>query len=162
MGTEKQKAAAKTVGEVVELVSGMNGNMQCSCTDPKYVCNMCSPERLAKLKFIADLAQFTGTENYYKHWLGGFRYTDGVKFLADEAEAYWLLDAIFSHQLRKVRTMPFQLWTLTVTNSNAVLSMKEDTGSAEVVHQDIPYTTFPLDEIKLYLIDGVLLLPSEY
>ncbi len=28
--------------------------------------------------------------------------------------------------------------------------------------QRIPYTDFPLPAIKLYLIDGVLMLPSEY
>jgi hypothetical protein len=31
-----------------------------------------------------------------------------------------------------------------------------------VVKQKIPYTNFPLDEVKMYLIDGVILLPSEY
>ena len=28
----------------------------------------------------ADLNQFTGTEQYYRHWLKGIVYTDGVKY----------------------------------------------------------------------------------
>ncbi|MCB8789014.1 DUF6876 family protein [Planktothrix agardhii] len=37
-----------------------------------------------------ELSQFNGTENYYKHSLG-FSYTDGINFLAENAECYWLL-----------------------------------------------------------------------
>jgi len=35
----------------------------------------------------SDLAQFTGTENYYNHHLG-YRYTDGVKYLAEVGKCY--------------------------------------------------------------------------
>lgn len=45
-----------------------------------------------------DLSPFTGTEHWYKHWLGGLLYTDGVKYVADQAGAYWLIDAIASYQ----------------------------------------------------------------
>ncbi len=41
----------------------------------------------------AEPRQFTGTEQYYFNPLfEQFRYTDGVKFLAERAGAYWLLD----------------------------------------------------------------------
>jgi hypothetical protein len=40
----------------------------------------------------SDLAQFIGTENYYRYL--GINLTDGVKFLADEAGAYWLVDIV--------------------------------------------------------------------
>ncbi len=104
-----------------------------------------------------ELNQFTGTENYYKHWLGKV-YTDGVKYMAEKAGAYWLLDAIFSYR----RKEPFQVWILKVKDSQAVLTMQEDTDAPVLVKQEIKYTDFPMDEIKLYLIDGVLLLTSEY
>jgi hypothetical protein len=42
----------------------------------------------------AALAYFTGTTAYYRYWLGITHLTDGVKFLADNAHCYWLLDAI--------------------------------------------------------------------
>ena len=42
------------------------------------------------------LAQFTGTSAYYRisrrHLL-----TDGTKYLAEEAECFWMMDAIASH-----------------------------------------------------------------
>ena len=107
-----------------------------------------------------ELEQFTGTENYYKHWLG-FNYTDGVKYLAEKAKAYWLLDAIGSYQ-PKFKSIPFQIWELVVKNDKGVLTMKEDTNSPILVSQKIPYTDFPLDNVKVWLIDGVAILPSEY
>ena len=36
----------------------------------------------------ADLAQFYGTDNWWRHWTGRITYTDGVKFLAEKAGAY--------------------------------------------------------------------------
>jgi len=47
-------------------------------------------------------------------------------------------------------------------DKSAVVTMREDTGKKALVMQRIGYTDFPLKSIKLYLIDGVLLLPSEY
>jgi hypothetical protein len=56
----------------------------------------------------------------------------------------------------------FQVWKLTVNReeSNAVVRGYNDTKL--IVTQYIPYTDFPLDEVKLYLVDGVILLPAEY
>ena len=55
----------------------------------------------------ADLNQFTGTECYYPHWTKKLVYTDGVKFVADVAEAFWLIDLVASYQPLKVA---FQVW----------------------------------------------------
>lgn len=113
-----------------------------------------------------DLSQFTGTDNWYRHWMG-FTYTDGVKYVADEADAYWLLDAIGSYQKEKMvagnrRLQEFQLWELNVEDHKGILTLREDSGQPIVVEQHIEYTDFPLAYIKLYLEGGVLLLPSEH
>ena len=114
---------------------------------------------LSKTKILNGLAQYTGTENYWKNDLLSFRYTDGVKYLWESCEAYWLLIAISSHR----RTESFQFWNLKVNPDNsAILTMQEDSGEPMLVNQEIKYTDFPLSEIQLYLIDGILLLPSEY
>jgi len=106
-----------------------------------------------------ELHEFIGTEHYYRHWLNRFVYTDGVKYLAERAGAFWLIDAIASYG----RKEPFQLWELAKhENKTATLTMKEDSDRPVLVRQTIKWTDFPLDSIKLYLIDGVLLLPSEY
>ena len=109
----------------------------------------------------SDLEQFVGTEQYYKHWMPGLVFTDGVKYMAEVAGAYWLIDIVASYR----RKEPFQIWELKVDKNAepmAVVIMKEDSDQPELVRQEIPYTDFPLDGIKLYLIDGVLLLTSEY
>lgn len=49
-------------------------------------------------------------------WLRSrFLLTDGAKYLAETAQAFWLMDAIASHQTNKqVAAEPFQIWKLTV------------------------------------------------
>lgn len=43
----------------------------------------------------ADLAHFTGTETWWRHPLfKDFTYTDGVRYVTQEGQAYWLLEAI--------------------------------------------------------------------
>jgi len=116
-----------------------------------------------------DLNRFTGTECYYAY-LVGLKLTDGVKFMADEAGAYWLLDIIASYQCEaKIRREPFQVWELKLSPDNAatgkhqaVVTMKTDSDRPLMVKQQIEYTDFPLDSITLFLIDGVILLTSEY
>jgi len=111
----------------------------------------------------AELVQFIGTQNYYRHFTG-LIYTDGIKYLADKAGAYWLIDLIASWQAKqKVRECYFQIWELKVNEDRtAVITMKEDTNEPIKAKQEIQFTDFPLDHIKLYCVDGVLMLPSEY
>jgi hypothetical protein len=118
-----------------------------------------SPEELA-----AALDQFIGTTQYYRHWLGTL-YTDGVQFLAENAGAYWLLDAISSHQPRAMkdeRLREFQLWRLDLhQDHSADLICLRDTDD-EAFRQHIEYTDFPQLDCRLYVRDNVILLPSEY
>jgi hypothetical protein len=111
-----------------------------------------------------DLSQFTGTENWYRH-SKLLIYTDGIKYVAEEGKAYWLIDAIASYQsqLRKNRRLAeLQLWELKVTNNKAILTCKEDSNCPPIVTQEIEYTDFPLPYIKLYVENEILLLPSEH
>ncbi len=130
---------------------------------------------------LADLSQFTGTEEIHRNFLG-FLYTDGIQYLAEQAEAYWLIDAIasYQHQLKRDEYLAeFQVWVLSVAGEGernypfllpkdgykAVLTCWADTpkeGLKPPVIQQIEYTDFPLSEIKLYVSGGVLMLPSEY
>ncbi len=49
---------------------------------------------------LTALAHFTGTTQWYRNRMfPAYTYTDGVKFLAEEAECYWLIDYVFSNQL---------------------------------------------------------------
>lgn len=113
-----------------------------------------------------DLARFQGTANYYRHWLNQFKYTDGVKYLAEAAEAHWLIDAIASYQRDERVTgdemlQEFQLWQLSVCDGRGTLTLLRDTDDP-VLSQEIEYTDFPLASVNLYLNEKVLMLPSEY
>lgn len=110
------------------------------------------------------LPQFTGTERYY-HLYPGLLLTDGAKYLADEAEAYWLLDVIWSHLPRVPKDEWFVCAKLERQSDSATFTLGD--GNGEVyASQVIPYTDFPLAEITLYAAKQdnvwVVLLPSEY
>lgn len=112
---------------------------------------------------LINLAQFTGTETYYKHPLfPKYRYTDGVRYLAVNAGCYWLLEFIFGHQSNaKIRNTPFQVWRLVKDGDKATITIGD--GNDNVVKTfTLDYTSFPLEEYTLWMIEGVLLLMSEY
>ena len=111
----------------------------------------------------ADLKQFTGTEQWYRHgFVRNVLFTDGAKYVADQAGAYWLLDEIAFAQRgsKKVAGEEFQLWRLTVKDSSASLVCEDGNGNA-VYRKRIPFTDFPLPVIELYFTNSVILLPSE-
>ena len=119
-----------------------------------------------KKKVLDELSNFTGTEGYHRN-LFGLLFTDGVAHVAKELGAFWLIDAVASHQ-RKARQNPrlkdFQLWKLKVTDGTATLTCKEDSGQGQrpKILQKISYTDFPEPGIEFYVINNVMLLKSEY
>ena len=126
-----------------------------------------------KPKELPDLSMHYGSSEYFQHWLplwNGTKmvYTEGIKHLADAVGAYWLIDAIASHQtdkrlVRSQRLREFQLWELKVKpDRSCTLTCRADSNEAPVITQEIEYTDFPLDEITLYVEGDVLLLPSEH
>jgi len=122
-------------------------------------------EQTQELKNLTEeFAGFIGTDEYYKHpFFKELTYTEGVKAMASEYGAYWLIFLIFSHQYKKeVKQEPFQIWEIKSQNKKAVVVMRTDTGNPEIVLQKIPFTDFPEGVLKLYFSDGVLMLPSEY
>ncbi|MEZ5041542.1 MAG: hypothetical protein R2828_16740 [Saprospiraceae bacterium] len=115
-------------------------------------------------KLKAELRQFSGTEQYYFNPLfPSFHYTDGVKYLAEQAGAYWLLYYIFSNQTKaNLLEQAFQVWKLKV-DEDASFKVTVEDGNDQVIDPfKIGFTDFPLDQFELWLIDKVLILPSEY
>jgi hypothetical protein len=112
----------------------------------------------------ADLANFTGSETWHQHWLRKTRFTDGVKYLADQAGAYWLIDEVAINQTRpKIKAEGFQVWVLKVDLEKRKGVLTCDDGNGNVVFaKRIEFTDFPLPEVTLYYTDSTILLPSEY
>lgn len=121
------------------------------------------------------LAQFTGTETWYRHPLARrFVYTDGVKFFAENAGggAYWLLDILGTQPeiATGVTDNTFAVVVLTVADGEGALTVSQDMdGSAPeglVYQRGLDFTDCPEGVWKFYMVfDGehiVCLLPSEY
>ena len=129
---------------------------------------------------LADLNAFTGCERWTRHWMArNLIYSEGMAHVAERAAAYWLLDAIASHEvanpaLTAARTADEELdymrfWTLIVdtTQHNAVLECRKDSDQPALVRQVIEHTDFPFSLTIYAGNDGPgtptkLYLPSEY
>lgn len=112
-----------------------------------------------------DLLQFSGSENWYRHSLNRkVLYTDGAQYLAEQGGAYWLLDSIAIAQthVKAVKAEEFQVWTLKVNPDSTALLTCDDGNKNIVYKQSIPFTDFPLTEVKLYFCNDVIMLTSEY
>ncbi len=113
----------------------------------------------------ADLAQFTGSEQWYRHGINRrVLFTDGAKFVADQAGAYWLLDeiAIIQPHDKRVAAEDFQVWKLAM-NADQTGVLTCDDGNDHVVYtKQIEYTDFPPQGITLWFTNNTILLPSEY
>jgi hypothetical protein len=134
---------------------------------------MTTPEEKARraAKIQDGLAHFNGTEQWFRHSLmQNVLYTEGAQYIAEQAEAYWLIDKITAMQLEPaINDEPFQTWKLTVRDGTADLVCTD--GGKEgrrpvIIHTEhITFTDFPLDEIELWVEKGehtVILLPSEH
>lgn len=112
-----------------------------------------------------DLHHFTGSENWYRHSLNRkVLYTEGAQYLAEHGGAYWLLDSIAVAQahVKAVKAEEFQVWTLKVNSDSTALLTCDDGNGRIVFDQSIPFTDFPLPEVKLYFCNNVIMLPGEY
>ena len=111
------------------------------------------------------LAGFIGTNGYHKHWATSFRLTDGVSYLVENGVS-WLVDHILlwgqEQALCKKDRTHMQVWTLRKTTGNKARLFCTDGNYVPLCEREIDFTDFTLSEVKLMLIDGILLLASEY
>jgi hypothetical protein len=87
-------------------------------------------------------------------------YTEGVRQLAIEIEAYWLLDLVATHLVsreyhtaarRDPRLAEMSFWRLEVADDrSAVLTARTDAGVTPCVTREIPWTDFPLDSAEIW------------
>lgn len=123
-----------------------------------------TPQQLAH-----ELKGFIGTEEYHRlTLLNSVVGTDGVKFLADNAGAYWLIDMIASHLPSIPRSEQFAIVRYAGTpGASGIFSLTDDIPANQTYAvQHIEFSDFPLDEIVMYVQRGgpgwVVMLRSEY
>jgi len=124
-----------------------------------------------------ELRHFTGDFIRYRHPLNQVVYTPGVRHLAEQTEAFWLIDAIaswigsttFNEAVGKSQRIgEMHFWELNVNQDgkSATLFAVEDSAMEPFISQSIPFTDFPLEKVNIWAgFDGqfwTLYLPSEH
>ena len=90
------------------------------------------------------LQHFHGTEMFYQIPLLRTRFTDGLKYLANIADCFWLI-------------------TDTSVIAKSLMSRSEFITIDNILEKHgYRVTDFPLDELRLFFVNGTLMLPSEY
>lgn len=125
---------------------------------------------LSKDEILNTLPYFTGTESYTKHFPFRLLLTDGAKWMAENAECYWVFDIVGSILSKKnIRVQDFLHVTFkrTPNNPKNIAIVTVDDGNENVLYtQKLEYTDFPLDEFSFYVGKQdnywVALLKSEY
>lgn len=123
-----------------------------------------TPEALAALK--SELSHFIGTEKYHR-WSSIFPdfLTDGAKYLAEKAGAFWLMDIVGSVR-RKVLAKGFATLNMTIDGEGGCVVALDDGNGKVFYKQAVPYTDAPFD-VKLFVQPCdenrlCIMLPSEY
>ena len=105
---------------------------------------------------LVALNQFTGSQTFTR-WtpISNSVLTEGALYVADQAGAYWLFDAIQSH-LDETKAD----WAQTVLTVN-------DGNDEPLSSQKVPFTDFPQKQITIWSVRNELnahthMLPSEY
>lgn len=106
------------------------------------------------------LKQFYGSFHYYPY-TNGLKLTDGVKWIAEQASAFWLLDIVASAK-HKVNDS-FAVAEFEKFGTKGFFKLHDGREPQTVYHmQYVPLTDFPLSKIDIWLENTVLLLPSEH
>ncbi|MDY7396766.1 hypothetical protein UMM65_16075 [Aureibaculum sp. 2210JD6-5] len=115
------------------------------------------------------LQYFSGTEMFYQIPLLKTRFTDGLKYLANVAECFWLItdvSVIAKSLLNRSHFITIDFKRLSEKKQDysgyeAEIIYSDGNGNILVTHR-YHFTDFPLDELRLYFVDNTLMLPSEY
>jgi hypothetical protein len=121
-------------------------------------------EIMVSENFELDLSYFYGTEHWYRHPIyQSVTYTDGVKYVAEKCDAYWLVDLFCSTYVTYAKQHYFQTYDLVVdlAQKSAVINVGDGNGEM-ITTIGVEYTDFPVENITIWGVDNVLLLPSEY
>ena len=115
------------------------------------------------------LRHFHGTEMFYQIPLLRTRFTDGLKYLANAADCFWLITDTSVIAKSLMNRSEF----ITIDFKRLPEDKQDFTGyEAEIIYSDgndnilekhgYRATDFPLDELRLFFVNDTLMLPSEY
>ena len=116
-----------------------------------------------------NLETFTGTETFYSIPLLKTRFTEGIKYLADTANCFWLVTdtSVIAKSLMNRSyfiTIDFKKLSGEMREAmgyEAIIEYGDGNGKVLETHK-YHSTDFPLDNLRLFFTDGTLMLPREY
>lgn len=112
-----------------------------------------------------NLDQFYSTEHYYKIGLTPILATDGVKYFAETCECFWLLDLITYNIFKLHQELGALFIDIEVNKRGTVHIIARQDSNMPIVFEkkqkDI-CKVIPTGSYKIWLMNNVLLLPSEY
>ena len=123
--------------------------------------NMIDPNELQN-----ELKNFYGSETRYQYtflWVKLY-YSEGCHFLFQKSESFWLINLIASWQDEILDTdKDFQVWELKQMESKSWVITCTDGNMRILCKQEIEYSDFPITSgFKIWVVDRMLMLPSEY
>ena len=115
------------------------------------------------------LQYFTGTEMFYQIPLLRTRFTDGLKYLSEVTECFWLITDTSVIAKSLMNRSEF----ITIDFKRLSEEKQDFMGyEAEIIYSDgndnilkkhgYRAADFPLDDLRLYFVNDTLMLPSEY
>lgn len=116
-----------------------------------------------------NLQQFCGTEQFFQLPLIQTRFTDGVHYLANKAQCFWLItdaSVIAKSLMDKSYFITIDFKRLSKEERiqkgcEAIISYGDGNDTVLETHR-YNVTDFPMDELRLFFVDNTLMLPSEY
>ena len=130
----------------------------------------------AQQDILNELNNFHGTEQYHKaSYLYDLNLTDGIQFLREKLNCYWLIDIVGSiqHTAKIVDNQSFIIHKIKVNDDKSFIfksyrdydsdkTEEENDKEYLLYEQAEPYTDFKLNDFEFYQCGNVLLLKSEY
>jgi len=116
-----------------------------------------------------SLQQFHGSDRFFQLPLIKTRFTDGIHYLAEKAECFWLVTdaSVIAKSLRDKSyfiTIDFKRLSEEEREEKqceALIQYSDGNGNLYETHR-YHVTDFPLDDLRLFFVNDTLMLPSEY
>lgn len=117
-----------------------------------------------------QLAGYSGTDTYYclpyqsEADKPKTIYTNGVRAMARKCDAYWLIQLIeeTQHTEEGIDDQPFQVYRISSTGNNVLIVVDDGREVPEFTFKTNLVQRFPVGDFKVWCVDNVILLPSEY
>ena len=126
----------------------------------------------------SKLAGYIGTANYYylPHWgKASLHYTDGIRALCTEAEAFWLLDQL-NATLYDNTQFAAGFWLVRITSHDYKGKIEiayDSTDAGTLINTDgergkadhtttLDFTDFPEGTFEFFIVNKIAMLKSEY